>query len=79
VGWLPKDWGGGHYPPGMMQTNVIRRLLMYGIDEAGVQQALDIPTGKVYGLWNDRKGGVSDWKLSEVPVGQEDMKIPHHK
>ena len=42
----PQDWGEGYYPDGLMQKDVIRRLLMcgHGTGERGY-----IPHGQVYG------------------------------
>ena len=28
---MPFDWGGGYYPPGLLQADLIKQLLMYGV------------------------------------------------
>ena len=42
---MPDDWG--WYPPNVMQTNIVRRLLMYGRRS---DTKADISYGDVYGL-----------------------------
>ena len=66
---MPFDWGGGYYPPGLMQTNLIKQLLMYGWVEDGA--GTDIPTGSIYGVWHDLLNGV--WKLDLAPVGLDNL------
>lgn len=50
--FLPADWGSGseegYYPPGILQSSIIYRLLMYGV---GSDSKRDIPLGNIHGLW----------------------------
>ena len=66
---MPADWGGGYYPPGLMQADLIKQLLMYGWVEEGA--GTDIPTGSIYGVWHDLLNGV--WKLDLAPVGLDNL------
>ena len=65
---MPADWGGGYYPPNLMQADLIKQLLMYGWVEDGA--GTDIPTGRIYGLWRDENGV---WQLGLAPVGLESI------
>ena len=54
---MPWDWGGGYYPPSLMQAGIIKQLLMYGVTEGQATDGnVDIPTGRIYGLWRDDNG-----------------------
>lgn len=56
--WMPLDWSGpdengpGYYPQEMPQTNMICRLLMFGVKST---VKADLPVGSIYGL--DIRGG----------------------
>ena len=74
---LPMDWGAdsptdGFYPPGLTQSNLVERLLMFGRESAG---NVDIPLGDVWGVWyhwtNRPSGGgyMKSWHESLAPVG----------
>ena len=74
---LPMDWGSdsetdGFYPPGLTQSNLIERLLMFG---SGITNAVDISFGDVWGVWyhwtNAPSGGghVKYWHETNAPVG----------
>jgi len=60
----PKDWGGGYYPAGLLQADLVTRLLMYGYSE---DDALDIPYGEVWGVYKTMEKGM-------VEVGVKNMK-----
>ena len=73
---LPMDWGAdsptdGFYPPGLTQSNLVERLLMFGRESAG---NVDIPLGDVWGVWyhwtNAPSGGghVKYWHENNAPV-----------
>ncbi len=67
---MPDDWG--WYPPNVMQTNIVRRLLMYGRRS---DTKADISYGDVYGLcytssWNRvTRQWDRFWMKGMVPVG----------
>ena len=74
---LSMDWGSdseidGFYPPGLTQSNLVGKLLMFG---HGTANAVDIPFGDVWGIWyhwtNRPSGGghVKAWHESLAPVG----------
>ena len=72
----PEDWGSenqrGYYPDCLAQNLLVRRNLMYGIDELF---CLDISRGDIYALWyewlnNETTGERTKiWHLSLAPVG----------
>ena len=76
---LQDDWGSdsdaGFYPPDLLHSNLVERLLMYGEGDSGTATGLDISFGDVYGLWyewtvNPATGTrVKTWHLSTAPVG----------
>jgi len=74
--YMPKDWS-GYYPSGLLHTNLITRLLMYGYLHPDMG---DIPGGRVYGVYRPRVNGrllppVKDM----VPVGLQDLnRQPKH-
>jgi len=74
---LPLDWGGGFYPPGVTQEDIINRLLMHGISsESGDEVPVGvIPSGSVHGLWNSNPAWAThpDWGLGLAPVGLDSM------
>ena len=76
---LPMDWGSdsetdGFYPPGLTQSNLVERLLMFGRESTGAVD-VDIPPGDVWGVWyhwtNSPSGGghMKSWHESLAPVG----------
>ena len=75
---LPGDWGSngeeGFYPSGIMHSNLVVRLLMYGEGDGGWAGGLDIPFDDIYGLWyeliaNPQTGSPEKvWRLSRAPV-----------
>lgn len=76
---LQDDWGSysdaGFYPPDLLHSNLVKRLLMYGEGDSGTGTGLDISFGDVYGLWyewtvNPATGAnEKNWHLSAAPVG----------
>ncbi len=49
---LSLDWGSpsdeGYYPPGLTQSNLVRRLIMYGYGPSGKR---DLPIGEIHSIW----------------------------
>jgi len=75
---MPWDWGGGFYPLGLMQADLIKQLLMYGWVEEGA--GTDIPTSTIYGVWYEWVNRQRDWKLDLAPVGLDSMnRQPNHQ
>ena len=60
----PKDWGAGYYEEGLMHTNLIKRLLMYGIrhDDRG-----HVPHGHVRGVFRPTR--TNDYQVGMAPIG----------
>jgi hypothetical protein len=58
--WLPSDWGGGYYPPGLTQRELINRLVMSsgGYNEEITGEPRDLPLGPVWGYHNMVSNGV---------------------
>ena len=74
---LSQSWGGGYYPPGLMQTELIQRLVMYGVESTmAANQGIDLPCDRVYGLHYtyDYSGRTNIWSLGNALVGQTDIK-----
>jgi hypothetical protein len=75
--WLPNDWcleapAGGY--GGATQTEMIERLLMYGLDEAGVWERMaDIPEGRVFGVNLDARR-----RLVSVGLSGMGLREPQH-
>ena len=67
----PKDWS-PYYPPDLLHTNLITRLLMYG---HWVPNKGDIPHGRVYGVYapRDEEGDPLPTTKGMVPVGLQDL------
>ena len=68
---IPADWGGGYYPPGLMQRELIPRLLMRGErfgPEPELSGSVYLPRGTVYG-WRNAGGGTGR-TLGNAGVGQ---------
>jgi hypothetical protein len=68
---IPADWGGGYYPPGLMQRELIMRLLMRGErfgPEPELSGSVYLPRGTVYG-WRNAGGGTGR-TLGNAGVGQ---------
>lgn len=77
---MPGDWGGGFYPKGASQAEVIMRLLMYGVqDESSFEQG-DVTSGKVYGLGYRWAGSSKVWSLDKFKTGFDGMttRQPEH-
>ena len=71
--WLPMDWGGGYYPPGLRQADFNSgRLLMYGIGEPATSVAINIPRGSVYGVGFGAPAQ-TNLVLGPVSVGRDSM------
>jgi len=68
---IPADWGGGYYPPGLAQRELITRLIMrsggFG-PEPPLSVSVCLPRGTVYG-WRNAGGGTSR-TLGNAGVGQ---------
>ena len=73
----PNDWGGGYYPPDLLHTTFITRLLMYGYVSP---DAICIPRGRVYGVYKPKiNGKIQPVTKGMVPVGQQDLnRQPEH-
>ena len=70
---LPSDWGGGYYPPGLTQRELVGRLIMRsgGIMPIDHASCRDLPTGTVYGWKHSVSGdGSSPKTLGHTGVGQ---------
>lgn len=75
--FMPDDWGTDseecYYPAGTTQSNLVERLLMFGVGDSG-GGGVDIPFGDVFGLWYEwtvdpRTGRrIKTWNLSLAPV-----------
>ena len=68
---IPADWGGGYYPPGLAQRELIPRLLMRGEcfgPEPELSGSVYLPRGTVYG-WRNAGGGTVR-TLGNAGVGQ---------
>ena len=68
---IPADWGGGYYPPGLAQRELIMRLLMRGErfgPEPELSGSVYLPRGTVYG-WRNAGGGTVR-TLGNAGVGQ---------
>ena len=68
---IPADWGGGYYPPGLAQRELITRLIMrsggFG-PEPPLSVSVCLPRGTVYG-WRNAGGGTGR-TLGNAGVGQ---------
>lgn len=72
------DWGTdseeSFYPAGTTQSNLVERLLMFGVGDSDGDGGTDIPFGDVCGLWYDwtvdpQTGRrIKTWYLSPAPV-----------
>ena len=78
--WMPKDWGGGYYPPGMGQAELLQHLLMYGFVVPGEPMG-DIPAGRIYGLgYEGDMDDPNNWHKGLLKVGLEDInRQPRHR
>lgn len=74
---MPDDWGSpteeSFYPRGFQQSDLVKRLLMYGYTSSDKS---DIPYGDVEGVWNEwvedpsaPHGWRREWHLSLAPIG----------
>jgi len=67
------DWGGGYYPPGLLQADFnSERLLMYGRGEPETTVAINIPRGSVYGVGLGSPAQ-TNLVLGPVSVGRDSM------
>ena len=67
------DWGGGYYPPGLLQADFnSERLLMYGRGEPETTVAINIPRGSVYGV-GVGSPAQTNLVLGPVSVGRNSM------
>ena len=78
--FVPEDWsndcgsgyngkgigGSRYYRAGLKMSELIPRLLMYGIDSP---RSRDIPLGPVYGVWYKWIDGNKRWSKDFVPIG----------
>jgi len=69
---LPDDWGGGYYPPGLTQEDMIGRIIMKSGGAATPRRTL--PRGKIYGWKHTTEDGNSPKTLGMANVGQESIK-----
>ena len=78
---LPDDWGNGFYPEGMMQEDIVKRLLMNGdYDVTATPHGGIIPYGKVWGLGHTQVGTNQVWSLGLQDVGLNGMnRQPKHQ
>ena len=76
--YFPQDWSGGYYPSGLLHTNLITRLLMYGYVGPST---IDIPLGRVHGVYRPMVNGqVQPPTKGMVPVGVQDLnRQPQHR
>ena len=68
---IPADWGGGYYPPGLAQRELIPRLIMRGGGfgpEPPSPTSIYLPRGTVHG-WRNAGGGTGR-TLGNAGVGQ---------
>ena len=74
---LPSDWGGGYYSKDLTQVELVKRLVMYGVQAAPASSGsgLDLPSGRVYGLrYTDSAVPTTNiWSLGGALVGQSDV------
>ena len=66
---IPSDWGSssaeGYYPPSLSQSNLVERLLMFGV---GSSSKRDLPSGDLDGVW--RPIYTTDpWQTTNAPSG----------
>ena len=67
--WLPDDWGGGYYAPGLTQRDLITRLIMRsGVGGLGTT-GIVLPRGTIYG-WKHTGDATSPTELGQASVGQ---------
>ena len=59
-----KDWGVGYYQKDLLHTNLITRLLMYGVKNPNMNH---VPHGSVYGVF--RRTPSSPLEIGMAPVG----------
>jgi hypothetical protein len=69
---LPDDWGGGYYPPGLTQRELVSRLLMRsgGVGEIDTADRRDLPAGTVYGWKHAFGNGNAPLILGPANIGQ---------
>ncbi len=68
--WAPHDWSGdtneSYYAPELMQSNLLRRLVMYGV---GIDSKADVPMGDIRGI--AKEAGQYQHRL--VPLGMTNL------
>lgn len=68
--WAPHDWSGdtneSYYAPELMQSNLLRRLVMYGV---GIDSKADVPMGDIHGI--AKEAGQYQHRL--VPLGMTNL------
>lgn len=86
---LPDDWGtnceGSYYQPGLLQKDLIRRLLMFGFEDNNA--ALDISTGGIYGIertriidpWTGRMSRRYILSFPKTGIEQIETRSPTHQ
>jgi len=65
---MPSDWGRGFWPDGTMQTNIIKRLLMYGHGDYPPHNADILPYGYIHGV--GANGQLGMWKVGVRDVNR---------
>ena len=73
------DWNGGcrghgdggerYYATGTRLEDVIRRLLMYGVEQDQLSTGQDIVHGSVHGVWYIGSENAKEWNCGDAPVG----------
>jgi hypothetical protein len=76
---LPRDWGGGYYPAGTEQSEIVQNLLMYGSEDPNYLSKVDIPLGNIYGLSYSWVNNSKEWFLDKINTGLDGMcQQPEH-
>lgn len=71
---LPADWGGGYYPPDLLHSELIGRLIMCSDINPYIPVTWrDLPTGTVYGWKHGPGGGSIPRTLGNAGVGQSSI------
>gem|GEM_PF-3508275 len=74
-----KDWGTGYYPDNLQHTNLVKRLLMYGVKDSAKGY---VPHGSVYGVYNKTWDSLNHkWipDIGDVQIGLDKVnRKPQH-
>ena len=70
---MPSDWGRGFWPDGTQQTNIIKRLLMYGHGDYPPHKADILPYGNIHGVGYKLVNGQRVFSLDMWKVGLKDV------